>query len=149
MVIPAIVYLILIVFGILNLILFFKLWGMCNDMRKLKYFLTSRFSLEAENARKERQVSATGAIVKDGRFVYGVHTFCYKLYDDDRVEMCTTDNRFDFKGNLKTYSGHTMCGVYLGRTLCMYKDMENALSALVTYNLEDGRIDKDGLIEKR
>lgn len=149
MVIPAIIYLILIVFGILNLILFFKLWGMCNDMRTLKEFLTSRFSLEAGIKDNRKQMPATGAIVKNGRFVYSVHTFCYKLYDDDRVEMCTTDNRFDFKGNLKTYPGHTMCGVYLGSTLYIYKDIENALSALVTYNLEDGRIDKDGLIEKR
>lgn len=31
----AFVYLIIIVFGILQIILFFKLWGMTNDVRKL------------------------------------------------------------------------------------------------------------------
>lgn len=39
-----VIYIILaLVFCIFSLILFFKLWGMCNDMRELKKFLLARF----------------------------------------------------------------------------------------------------------
>ena len=122
MVIPAIIYLILIVFGILNLILFFKHWGMCNDMRKLTDFITMRFSLEAESATntKDETTGPNGKVIKTGTIV-GYH---YKIYDNDFVVV------FD------------------NGTVYVYKDEKCAVNALITYN-EDNKIDKDGLIEKR
>jgi len=146
MVIPAIVYLILIVFGILNLILFFKLWGMCNDMRKLKDFLTSRFSLEAERAinTKDETIEPNGKVTKTGTIV-GYH---YKIHGNDAVEVFDNGTgKLEFSGQLKTYPNST-CGVWLGQSLYVYKDEKCAVNALITYN-EDNKIDKDGLIEKR
>lgn len=146
MVIPAIIYLILIVFGILNLILFFKHWGMCNDMRKLTDFITMRFSLEAESATntKDETTGPNGKVIKTGTIV-GYH---YKIYDNDFVVVFDNGTgKLEFSGQLKAYPNST-CGVWLGQSLYVYKDEKCAVNALITYN-EDNKIDKDGLIEKR
>lgn len=146
MVIPAIIYLILIAFGILNLILFFKHWGMCNDMRKLTDFITMRFSLEAERAinTKDETIGPNGKVTKTGTIV-GYH---YKIYDNDFVVVFDNGTgKLEFSGQLKTYPNST-CGVWLGQSLYVYKDEKCAVNALITYN-EDDKIDRDGLIEKR
>lgn len=146
MAIPAIIYLILIVFGILNLILFFKHWGMCNDMRKLKDFITMRFSLEAERAinTKDETIGPSGKVTKTGTIV-GYH---YKIYDNDFVVVFDNGTgKLEFSGQFKAYPNST-CGVWLGQSLYVYKDEKCAVNALITYT-EDNKIDKDGLIEKR
>lgn len=40
--ITLLVSIILIVFGVLQIILFFKLWGMTNDVRKIKVHITPK-----------------------------------------------------------------------------------------------------------
>lgn len=147
MAIPAIIYLILIVFGILQLILFFKLWGMCNDMRTLKNFVTMRFSLEAGDTgddRYEPMPDKRGQVVKTGT----IYHYTYKVYDDNVVDVFRSDGKLMYNGRLKTYPDYSMCGIWLGQSLYIYKDMDCAVDALRIYGNEK-RIAKDGLMEKR
>lgn len=48
--IPVIIYVILIIFGILNIVLFFKLWGATNDIRKIREAICSTVSQADDNA---------------------------------------------------------------------------------------------------
>lgn len=43
-----IVYIIILVWGVLNIVLFFKIWGMTNDVRKL----TNKFCVVSDNEHK-------------------------------------------------------------------------------------------------
>lgn len=156
MVIPAIIYLILIVFGILNLILFFKLWGMCNDMRKLKDFVTGRFSLEAENAvsvRKDTKAEDTRTVTVENNVAdlneAMLGRLDYRLYNDGKVEVFNRNNgELRFTGELKTYPGYSICGAHLGEKLCIYKDVNSAVKAVIQYCI-DGSVSKENLMEKR
>ncbi len=38
-----------IVFGVLSIVLFFKLWQMCNDVKKITYFIESRTKQPTEH----------------------------------------------------------------------------------------------------
>ena len=56
----AFVYLIIIVFGILQIILFFKLWGMTNDIRKLtEHFCNKEETPKPLTISKEEKEKAT------------------------------------------------------------------------------------------
>lgn len=152
--IPIFIYLFLIVFGILSLILFFKIWGMCNDMRALKDFVTARFSLERHNPVKHDNAGMAeydpisdkrGEVLKTGEMA----NLNYKIYDNGIVDAFNANNgALAFSGRLKTYPGYSMCGVFLGQDLCIYKDEKCAIEALHTYSYEK-RINKNGLIEKK
>ena len=48
--IAIIIYIIIFVWGILNIILFFKIWGMCNNVEKLYYFITEEDESEQEKS---------------------------------------------------------------------------------------------------
>lgn len=151
--IPIFIYLFLIVFGILSLILFFKIWGMCNDMRALKDFVTTRFTLYRHNPVKHDNAGVAeydtisdkrGEVVKTGEMA----NLNYKIYDNDIVDVFNANNgALAFSGRLKRYPGYSMCGVWLGKDLCMYKDEKCAIEALHTYSYEK-RIKKTGLIER-
>ena len=149
--IPSIIYLVLIIFGILQLILFFKLWGMCNDMRELRKFVTMRFSLEAGNARKGTDAEETESIDRQGDMDFNEYTLGaihYRIADDDKVEIFDSKTgELKFTGILKTYPDYSMCGVWLGKKLYIYKDVESAVKAVIRYGI-DGSVEKDNLMEK-
>ena len=90
-------YLILLVFGLLNVILFFKILGMCNDVSRIHAMLYDRFYGEKEKASalesNKFKVGDKVVILKSGKVttVVGI--------EGDKVE-CKSEN------------GDSYCGVF-------------------------------------
>lgn len=145
-----VIYIILaLVFCIFSLILFFKLWGMCNDMRELKKFLLARFyPVEGLGDEKYEPIPETrGGLLEEGQINYGLWKYNYKLYEDGIVDFILHEGQkeYKFSGRIKTYSQTPYCGAWLGKQLRIYNSKKKALTALITA-YENGKIDADGLI---
>ncbi|MDR2950150.1 MAG: hypothetical protein LBV71_13200 [Prevotella sp.] len=78
---------IIVVFGLLQLILFFKIWGMTNDVNKIKNFLISKIE-EKEGFSKfsEGDIvihAKTGKVMTIKKFDYKTNK--YLCYSDDGI----------------------------------------------------------------
>lgn len=60
---------IMIVFGVLQIILFFKIWGMTNDIRALKNHFISTLDATSTPENKTSQTSSTGWTIA---FIFGL-----------------------------------------------------------------------------
>ena len=54
-----------LIVSILNLILFFKIWGMCNNVEKIKNFLIERMIRQNYSSEKQIEGLTTGDLVYD------------------------------------------------------------------------------------
>lgn len=147
----GVIYIILaLVFCIFSLILFFKLWGMCNDMRELKKYLITRFyPVEGLGDEKYEPIPETrGGLLEEGQiYRYDLGEYNYKLYEGGIVDFILHrgEKEYKFSGRIKTYSQTPYCGAWLGKQLRIYNSRKKALTALIVAH-EKGEIDADGLI---
>ena len=100
--ITIIVYIIIFVWGILNIILFFKIWGMCNNVEKLYYFITEVEEYEQEKSYKnitkrgnEKKPSASHAKPKPNKedkqeLMMSFNEECLRLF-----RQCETKEEFE------------------------------------------------------
>lgn len=148
--IPIFIYLFLIVFGILSLILFFKIWGMCNDMRALKDFVTTRFTLERHNPVKHDNAGAetsndiNSEILcihdSDGKAIY---------YRTDKTKQKILFIDGGETGKINRYGNSSYTSIIDGNgTEYVYLNAQAAIIALFHY-LNEGRITDSNLYTKK
>lgn len=134
--ITLLVSIILIVFGVLQIILFFKLWGMTNDVRLLKNHLLSQLGAKPHSQASSSPSEPTPGVIKNNGVTYTV-TGKDVEYSDG------------IKGVLKTYPGYPECGVITDDGFeLLYNDVFYASEALYQYITKKIESPK-GLYEKR
>lgn len=111
--IPVIIYVILIIFGILNIILFFKLWGATNDIRKIRNAIcgslpgSNKDNAAINQAPSATRTGTTQAVFSVGDRVTAKDNYGEILYIDriNNVGECVCKRIIDgrivgaFKGN--------------------------------------------------
>ena len=83
------VSIVIIVFGVLQIILFFKLWGMTNNVKKIKRIL---------NNKKEQDMEIGKTVIADG-IKEGDLVVELKTERQMRVENITNDGKFECKAS--------------------------------------------------
>ena len=83
------VSIVIIVFGVLQIILFFKLWGMTNNVKKIKRIL---------NNKKEQDMEIGKTVIADGT-KEGDLVVELKTERQMRVENITNDGKFECKAS--------------------------------------------------
>ena len=134
--ITLLVSIILIVFGVLQIILFFKLWGMTNDVRSLKNHLISQLGAKPHTQASTSPSEPVPGVIKNNGIS---HTVTGKdvEYSDGT------------KGSLKTYPGYPECGVITDDGFeLLYNDVYYASEALYQYITKKTE-SPNGLYEKR
>ena len=134
--ITLLVSIILIVFGVLQIILFFKLWGMTNDVRSLKNHLISQLGAKPHTQASTSPSEPVPGVIKNNGISYTV-TGKDVEYSDGT------------KGSLKTYPGYPECGVITDDGFeLLYNDVYYASEALYQYITKKTE-SPNGLYEKR
>ena len=144
--IPIIIYVILIVFAILQLILFFKIWGATNDIRALKIkFLEEKVSVQPY-INEEKRTNANLRKNRDkrsGQFSINNNIISY-------TECDGVVNFSDGKtGIVVKYPGYPECSIITDNNFeLLYQDLNAAIYALYTYLISNKEA-TESLIEKR
>ena len=97
--VTIIVSLIIIIFGILEIILFFKMWGMCNDVKSITYLLNK---IEDEKHKKEKKPES----IKDTDSSESMFTAGQLVIDKEtQTQFRVTDIVKGEDGSVLIYSG--------------------------------------------
>lgn len=127
---------VMLVFGILQIILFFKLWGMTNDVKSIKNHLISQLGTKTHSQISNSPSKPVPGVIKTNGVTYTV-TGKDVEYSDG------------IKGTLKTYPGYSECGVITDDGFeLLYNDVYYASEALYQYITKKTECPK-GLYEKR
>lgn len=111
---------IIIVFGILQIILFFKIWGMTNDVKAIKNKYLKVDSSTKEISNNINQLDTQSPIPNN-----------VPLFTECGNEITFTDGK---KGRIKTYPRNKECSIYdsKGKEI-IYNDRQAAIQALYTF----------------
>lgn len=137
--IPIIIYVILIVFAILQVILFFKLWGACNNIAEINHKLQKTEKCDSV----VDAIKTDGHAIRSGAALIGGEMIPYTIYDKGYVVF--KDNE---KARVKDCSGTRMALLtYDGREL-VYQNEDSAMRAAYIYATE-GKVSSANLVEEK
>ncbi|WP_298113200.1 hypothetical protein [uncultured Bacteroides sp.] len=103
---------VLLVFGILQIILFFKIWGMTNDIKAIKDCLIKATTIhDKQDCKNEKKVSLDGFTANGGKFetgtivLYTPENLKVKIlgFDGSDVYKCETLDNNPKVYNFKSY----------------------------------------------
>ena len=93
--ISSIIGIVMLVFGILQIVLFFKLWGMTNDVGQIKYLLcnlSTQNATAAKNSHDLEQTSSEQKVV--GKWPVGVLVVHSATGQQMRIKEITPDHKY-------------------------------------------------------
>lgn len=132
----AIIGIVMLVFGILQIVLFFKLWGMTNDVGKIKGLLSNLSTQKATAAMSSHDLEQTSPEQKTEQKVVGkwpvgtlvVHTATWQQM---RIKEITPDHKY------VCTQGNLVRGPYTEGCLMSYEDY---VTTILSKNNSSGSI---------
>ena len=132
----AIIGIVMLVFGILQIVLFFKLWGMTNDVGQIKGLLSNRSTQKATAAMSSHDLEQTSPEQKTEQKVVGkwpvgtlvVHTATWQQM---RIKEITPDHKY------VCTQGNLVRGPYTEGCLMSYEDY---VTTILSKNNSSGSI---------
>lgn len=131
----AIIGIVMLVFGILQIVLFFKLWGMTNDVGQIKGLLSNLSTQKATAAMSSHDLEQTSSEQKTEQKVVGrpvgtlvVHTATWQQM---RIKEITPDHKY------VCTQGNLVRGTYAKGCLMSYEDY---VTTILSENNSSGSI---------
>lgn len=91
----AIIGIVMLVFGILQIVLFFKLWGMTNDVGQIKYLLCNLSTQNAAAIKKTQDLEQTSSEQKIvGEWPVGTLVVHTATWQQMRIKEITPDHKY-------------------------------------------------------
>ena len=123
----VLIYLIILVWGVLNIILFFKIWGMTNDIRELKLFILTKGSNPTTETVKENTSVSNAKEKIDNGFSPSPNR---KINKGDTVINVSNGeqmivNEIGFDGSCICYVGKKMAGIFQPNEIATEEEYSN------------------------
>jgi len=117
-----------VVWGILNIVLFFKIWGMTNDVTEIRNLMANRILSHSENnassAPSDKDDTPISADAEDGTLAQGALVVEKATGKQMRIKEITADGKFScYRGN---YMEH--CGDFTSDQIESFKDYTSKLN---------------------
>ena len=122
-----IVYIVMLAWGILNIILFFKIWGMTNDVRELKLFLIKKEENMTIGSVKESKTVESADEKKDNGFTPNPNRIVNKgdtVININNGEQMIV-NEIGFDGSCICYIGKKMAGIFQPNEIATEEEYSN------------------------
>lgn len=113
----AIIGIVMLVFGILQIVLFFKLWGMTNDVSQIKYLLYNLSTQNAAAIKKTQDLELTSSEQKVvGEWPVGTLVVHSATGQQMRIKEITPDHKY------VCTQGNLVRGTYAKGCLISFED---------------------------
>lgn len=129
----TVIFIIATIYCVLNIILFFKIWGATNDIKRIKNIMVSNWQPLEETVSNQSSPLVLAInhdeIPKFAGFLQTSNSeVSYNLYENGMVEFSDGN-----KGCIKEYPGYNECSVLTNHGFeLLYEDRDTALYALYT-----------------
>lgn len=128
----AIIGIVMLVFGILQIVLFFKLWGMTNDVGQIKYLLSNLSTQNAAAIKKPQDLEQTSSEQKVvGEWPVGTLVVHTATWQQMRIKEITPDHKY------VCTQGNLVRGTYAKGCLMSYEDY---VTTILSENNSSGSI---------
>lgn len=128
----AIIGIVMLVFGILQIVLFFKLWGMTNDVSQIKYLLCDLSTQNAAAIKKPQDLEQTSSEQKVvGEWPVGTLVVHTATWQQMRIKEITPDHKY------VCTQGNLVRGTYAKGCLMSYEDY---VTTILSENNSSGSI---------
>lgn len=128
----AIIGIVMLVFGILQIVLFFKLWGMTNDVGQIKGLLSNLSTQNAAAIKKPQDLEQTSSEQKVvGEWPVGTLVVHTATWQQMRIKEITPDHKY------VCTQGNLVRGTYAKGCLMSYEDY---VTTILSENNSSGSI---------